>query len=159
MLRRQTIFILIVFATSIAIAQKQKPTVTEFDRSLFSKGYYFAKLLDNDFSYKRGLFMVYNGDYNTLRVPVVFQKQLLEGLDVFTGLDVTTPLNSNNILLPVNPFSTFDINVQFGGNIKFNNGTKGHLLLQQRLYQINNNNGLSSSLTTKPINLNLGLKF
>jgi hypothetical protein len=140
-------------------AQQSNQPNLEFSRSLFTKGYFFSTQINPKLEFKKGLFMIYNGDYNTIRVPVLLSRSFSNKVSVFGGLDLTTQLNSNNLLLPVNAFSVFDVNAQFGGSYKFKNGTESQIMIQQRLFQINDFNSQQPVLETKPINLNLGIKF
>ncbi|WP_299128090.1 hypothetical protein [uncultured Winogradskyella sp.] len=143
----------------MSFAQQSDQSNIELSRSLFTKGYFFSTQLNPKLAFKKGLFMIYNGDYNTIRAPVLLSRSFSNKVSGFGGLDVTTQLNSNNILLPVNAFSVFDVNAQFGGSYKFKSGTESLIIIQQRLFQINDSNSLPPALETKPINLNFGIKF
>lgn len=90
---------------------------------------------------------------------MLLNKMITDNLSLNYGLQATTMLYSNSLNLPVSTFGALDIDANIGGNYNFDNGTEAMFSLRQRLYQFGDNASKIPALETKPVNLNLGLKF
>ncbi|MFT5848265.1 hypothetical protein [Psychroserpens sp.] len=157
MILKHQLFFLIIIALSLNFYALQAQT--EFKQTLFNKGYVFRTQLTTEFSFTQGLIMTYNGDYNTLNIPLTVNKKVNQHLTLSTGLQLTTMLNSNNPDLPVNAFSTLDISASLGGEYNFKNNTQSYFSLQPQLHKFDANSFNAPILHTAPLNYNLGIKF
>lgn len=160
--------VILIFLISVGICCGQQQNTNtqrpinqiEFKQTLFNKGYLFSTKLDSIYTLESGLILRYNGDFNTLNIPITFKRRINKNLSLTTGFQFITITNSNNPELPTNNFETLDFSLYTGGDLNFNESFNGYISIQTRLKKFEtDNNKFTPALQTSPINYNLGIKF
>ncbi|MGB3608123.1 hypothetical protein [Psychroserpens sp.] len=149
------------FSIQEQVRQKTKTkTQAEFRQTLFTKGYIFTQQIDSTRALQQSIFWTFNGDYNTLNIPLILKTLVDDRLSLSRGLQITNITNSNSIELPVNEFGSLDISAYMGGNYNFDNTTDGYFSLQLQLHKFETDaNTFTPAIQTSPINYNFGIKF
>ncbi|MEM6517095.1 MAG: hypothetical protein AAF688_12995 [Bacteroidota bacterium] len=158
-----TVFFLILtcaLAQNSTSNQQQQQNTVEFRNTLFNKGYIFSKTLDSIYTLKQGIIWTYNGDYNTLNIPITLKRRMNKNLSLYGGLQLTTITNSNNPDLPTNNFQHLDISLNTGGEFNFSETYEGYFSIQTHIKKLETDvNRYTPALQTSPINYNYGIKF
>ena len=149
---------LLIYLIFVIFCNAKSQAQTEFKNTLFNKGYTFTTQLKKDFSFTQGLIMTYNGDYNTLNLPIIFNKRINRFWSLSGGVQLSTIYQSNNRELPIKTFDALDINGSFGAEYNFRNSTTSYFSIQPQFIKIDGSPN-APIIKTKPLNFNLGLKF